>query len=66
GYPKAAHIAYSYIIFNRLWKAHFDEMPFVFKFRYKTISKMTNRFRDLQNGTNKRIDDLLDGAEDEQ
>ena len=65
GYPEASYRAYSYIVYNRLQKEHYDDTPVVYKFRYKTIEKMTNRLRNLQNETNKRIDELLEGAEDE-
>ena len=65
GYPEASYKAYSYIIYNRLQKEHYDDTSMVYKFRYRTIEKMTNRLRDLQNETNKRIDELLEGAEDE-
>jgi|GEM_PF-4627309 len=65
GLRPASHIAYSYVVFNRLQRKYFDQMPFVFRFRYKTERKAIDRLRELQNETNQRIDELLEGAEDE-
>lgn len=65
GYPKASHIAYSYVVFNRFLSMHIDAKPFVHRFYYEGNEKALNRLRDLQNGTNRRIDELLEGAEDE-
>jgi len=65
GYPEATHIAYSYVVFNRLLRKFTDNKPFVHKFYFRRSEKAINRLRDLQNETNKRIDELLEGAEDE-
>ena len=65
GIKEATHIAYSYVVYNKLWCYYFSAIDFETKFHFKTERKMIDKLRELQNGTNKRIDELLEGAVDE-
>lgn len=65
GYPEAVHVVCSYEVFNRLIRKYFAEKPFVHQIHFKLSEKAITHLRDLQNNTNRRIDELLEGAEDE-
>ncbi len=65
GFKIGSHMAYSYFIFNKLVTNNFDKTPLVIRFYLNQKRKMQDKFRRHQNNINLRIDELLEGAEDE-
>jgi len=65
GIHKAIIMAYSYIATNKFIKDILKEEPIVKRNRFKWNQGMTNTLKDQHNRINLRIDELLEGAEDE-
>ncbi|MFC1964128.1 hypothetical protein ACFLV1_01965 [Chloroflexota bacterium] len=65
GFRLAAHMAYSYMILNKISRIHEGSPPMLLKFHHHQERKILDAFRKHQNDVNSRIDELLKGVEDE-
>jgi hypothetical protein len=66
GIIEASHVAYSYGIFCRLTNKMFKNPPKQASSLFEVERKMIKSLRELHNMINQRIDELLEGAEDEE
>lgn len=66
GVKKAAHTAYSYVVYCDLITKHYEEVPFGLKFHFNQMRNMIDKFRQHQSNINTRIDELLEGVPDDE